>query len=125
LLSVRVGEQALDRERVYTLATTPFLAAGKEGFDALRNAETAVDEEDSISIPTLLRQHCTKLRVAKAFTSSVSSRAFPTATTAATADSSDTASSSSPTVDRLVRSAFRKNPFTLAPVVEGRVVCVE
>jgi len=101
VLSVTVGEEPLERERCYKLATSPFLASGKEGFDALCNGKIIVDEEDSLSIPTLLRQHCIKLQVAKAFSS-------PSATSAG--------------VEKLVRSAFRKSPFTLHPALENRIV---
>ncbi|PYI11771.1 Metallo-dependent phosphatase [Aspergillus sclerotiicarbonarius CBS 121057] len=65
----KVGEQPIDYDRQYTLATRGYMARGKDGFASLLikseggEVEEIVDEESGILISTLLRQYFLSLKV--------------------------------------------------------------
>lgn len=44
---VKIGGQAIDEEETYTIATSDYIAAGKDGYDCLIGAGIIVDEENA------------------------------------------------------------------------------
>ena len=55
LVEVRVGDRPLEPERVYTVATNSFLAAGGDGYTVL--AAAAARRHDPILLRELLEEH--------------------------------------------------------------------
>jgi 5'-nucleotidase len=52
-----VGDEYLEMEHRYHLVTKAYLANGKDGYDALAEAEVLVDEECSPSLTSAVQNH--------------------------------------------------------------------
>merc|ERR1712137_1152288 len=56
LVSVEIGDQPLDHERMYTVASKPYTMKGGDGYTALTNkTRVIVDEENGVSAANLIR----------------------------------------------------------------------
>jgi len=53
--SVHVGDEPLQLSRHYSVCTTAYLRAGKDGFDVLKTAECLRDGEQAGILPTVVR----------------------------------------------------------------------
>ncbi|KAI9737446.1 MAG: hypothetical protein M1834_009600 [Cirrosporium novae-zelandiae] len=66
---VKIGEEDLDPERIYKMATRGYMARGKDGYDSLLaqseggEAEEVVSEENGVLISMILRQFFMSLKV--------------------------------------------------------------
>lgn len=71
---VKIGDDKLDMEKEYHIATRSHLAAGKAGYEALKGrrdggkAVEVIDEENGVLVTGLLRQYFTWLDITEAFT---------------------------------------------------------
>ena len=61
--SVCVGGQPLEAKKTYKLLTKTYMAEGKDGFDMLVDSKVLVDEEQSVYLPTTVRNHFHYLKV--------------------------------------------------------------
>ena len=92
---VAIGDEALNEDRRYILATRDYMARGKDGFDSLLyqenggTAETVVSEENGMLISTLLRQYFTSMRVVDTFQKALSSHKASRPIAVATTDPMD------------------------------------
>jgi len=62
---VTVGEAPLDPYKFYTVATTEVVAQGKDGYEAITSGNVVMDGDMCPTLPTLLRNHLTGLKVLK------------------------------------------------------------
>ena len=51
---VYIGSKKIEEERVYTLATSDYMANGKDGYDCLLEATTLVDLENSLTLKDIV-----------------------------------------------------------------------
>jgi len=55
ITQLSVAGKDVEDDKIYTLATTDYLAEGHDGFDALANKEYVVDLENGMLLSTLMR----------------------------------------------------------------------
>lgn len=57
LLSVKVGDKALDPEAIYKVSTNSFIASGREGFDVMKDAKVLLGETDGELVSNIVTKH--------------------------------------------------------------------
>lgn len=65
-----IGDEPCEDEKIYTLATKPFLLQGGDGYSALGNYEDLIVDDEGIPLATLFRNYFIELKVLNALTKS-------------------------------------------------------
>eukprot|EP00698_Gefionella_okellyi_P023220 TRINITY_DN785_c0_g1_i4.p1 TRINITY_DN785_c0_g1~~TRINITY_DN785_c0_g1_i4.p1 ORF type:complete len:450 (+),score=111.83 TRINITY_DN785_c0_g1_i4:389-1738(+) len=74
--SVTIQGAPLDLQRFYTVATTGYVASGKDGFDAMKESKEVVDHENCPIMPLLVRKRFMMLRAAHKLKIAIESQAM-------------------------------------------------
>eukprot|EP01001_Neometanema_parovale_P010028 NODE_6263_length_863_cov_22.947297_g6031_i0.p1 GENE.NODE_6263_length_863_cov_22.947297_g6031_i0~~NODE_6263_length_863_cov_22.947297_g6031_i0.p1 ORF type:complete len:137 (-),score=30.34 NODE_6263_length_863_cov_22.947297_g6031_i0:251-661(-) len=62
LQSIIVGNQPIDRSKSYNVATSEYLAKGKDGYDTFAGCPQVVNGEDGGILPTIVRNYFVMLK---------------------------------------------------------------
>uniref|UniRef100_T1ISA7 5'-Nucleotidase C-terminal domain-containing protein n=1 Tax=Strigamia maritima TaxID=126957 RepID=T1ISA7_STRMM len=60
---IKIGDEYLDVDQVYRLATKEYLHMGKDGYDVLKNAEVVLDVDSSPELCIAIQNHFQSIRV--------------------------------------------------------------